>query len=175
MHRRRRYDRVTRSLHGLVAVQILAQFSLALAWKAAGHGLHAQMVRLHVSLGLCLAVTLMLRMLWRALYAPRLPAISASRWTILARLVHGLLYVIMTAEVATGILKRWALGLPVSAFGLIGIPPPFQAGASLFTAVSTVHSLLAWALIGLALCHVLAALFHRVILRDDVLASMIGR
>lgn len=170
----RRYDRVTRFLHWLMAGQIILQFLLALVWDDVGEDLKYRLVRLHVSLGVCLCATLLARILWRSFWGRRLPDSLPGRQAALAHGVHGLLYMMMVIEVGTGLSKRWARGQTVDVFGLVHIPSPFTYAPALWPLVSATHNLLAWAIIITACGHGLMALAHHVILRDDVLKRMTG-
>ena len=170
----RHYDRVTRFLHWLMAVQIILQFGLALVWDHVGEDLGHRLVRLHVSLGVCLCATLVFRIVWRSLWGRRVVETLAPAHAGIAHAAHGLLYAMMLIEVATGLSKRWVRGRTVDVFGLFHIPPPFAYAPDLRPIISTTHDLLAWAIIIAASSHALVALFHRFVLRDDVLERMTG-
>lgn len=57
--------------------------------------------------------------------------------------------------------------------GLIYIPSPFGVDRALGEAMLRVHHTLAWTLLVLVSIHVLAALYHHIVLRDDVLRRML--
>jgi cytochrome b561 len=170
----RHYDRVTRILHWLMAVQIIIQFLLTLLWSRVGDDLAGELVRLHVSLGVCLVATLLFRILWRLVWGRRLPTTLPRLQATAAHAVHSLLYVMMIIEVATGLSKRWVRGRSVDVFGLIHIPSPFVYAPDLRPIMSMTHEYLAWAIIIVACGHGLVALGHRVWLRDGVLERMTG-
>jgi cytochrome b561 len=170
----RHYDGVTRFLHWLMAVQIIAQFTLALIWDDVGEDLGHQLVRLHVSLGICLCATLVFRILWRSFWGRKLADTLPPAQAAIARAMHWLLYTMMAVEVGTGLSKRWVRGRSVDVFGLFHIPPPFAYAPDLRPIISTTHYLLAWAIIIAAVGHALVALFHRFVLQDHVLERMTG-
>jgi cytochrome b561 len=73
----------------------------------------------------------------------------------------------------TGWIMSSALNLPLVYLGLIHIPSPFGVDRELGEAMKHVHHFLAWTLLALVSIHVLAALYHHVLLRDDVLRRML--
>ncbi|MCB8876016.1 cytochrome b [Acidisoma silvae] len=170
----RHYDPVTRWLHWLMAVQIIAQFVLALVWDDVGKDLGHSLVRLHVSLGVCLIATLVFRILWRSLWMRRptetLPRAQAG----IAHGIHHLLYTMMVVELVAGLSKRWDRGRTVDVFGLLHIPSPFAYAPALRPIISFTHEWLAWAIIVIAAGHGLMAVYHQLVLRDGVLRRMTG-
>lgn len=157
-----------------MAVQIIIQFSLTVLWSRAGDDLAGQLVRLHVSLGVCLVATLLFRILWRLVWGRRLPTTLPRLQAKAAHAVHSLLYLMMNIEVASGLSKRWVRARSVDVFGLIHIPSPFVFAPDLRPIISVTHEYLAWAIIIVACGHGLVALGHRVWLRDGVLERMTG-
>jgi cytochrome b561 len=129
----------------------------------------------HAALGYDLLALLLVRLVWR--WANEVPALPAtSRWERLAAHVsHTGLYVLMFAASVTG----WALAgtfrSPL-AKDLIGLPVP----ALVQTQDRSVHALLeeshTWLSYGLALIvviHLLAALRHHFVKRNDVFRRMV--
>lgn len=169
-----RYDRISQILHWLVAVQIITQFALALIWKWAGKHLAHQLIKLHISLGVCLAMTLALRIVWRLFCGKRLPEALSSTEAKIAHSAHLVLYAMMVGEVAIGFAKKWVRGQAVSMFGLLQIPAPLPIAPALQPWLDTVHNYLGWAIIIVAFGHAAAAIFHRLALRDGILQRMTG-
>ena len=95
-----RYTRTAIALHWLLALLIPAQ--IGLGWymlsveKEPGS---ETLFALHISIGLTIALLLVLRVAWRAVHSPAvLPATLASWEARAARLSHLLLYVLMAAS-----------------------------------------------------------------------------
>ncbi|WP_267970728.1 cytochrome b [Achromobacter deleyi] len=86
-----------------------------------------------------------LRVIWRLSAGRRLPP-AATGWLRAAGTgVHGLLYLLMAAQIVDHEQRRFIGGL---------------------------HDTVAWTIVVLALMHALAGLFHHYILRDGVLRRM---
>jgi cytochrome b561 len=73
----------------------------------------------------------------------------------------------------TGWIMSSALNLPVVYLGIIPIPSPLGVNRALGEAMKLVHLSLAITLLILVAIHVLAAIYHHVALRDDVLRRML--
>jgi len=83
------------------------------------------------------------------------------------------LYAILIVMPVTGWIMSSALNLPVVYLGLVHIPSPFGVDSALGETMKVVHLSLAVALLVLVTIHVLAALYHHRVLRDDVLRRML--
>ncbi len=88
-----------------------------------------------------------------------------------ARIVHYGLYVLVAATVAAGLLNVWVRG--DSIFGLFSVPRLAPGNAGLKETIEELHEWLANAVLIVAGLHAAAALFHRYILRDEVLRRML--
>ena len=174
------YSRVAIALHWLIALAIIGNLigGLALQWffesddpamKARGLAI----IGLHKSLGLTIILLTLLRIGWRlANPPPPLPAHMTMLERRLAGLSHGVFYVLMLVLPLSG----WALAStgrgPILWFGLSGVPRLPIAGTrrELF---GESHEILAWAMVALLALHLLAALKHHILDRDDVVAGML--
>jgi cytochrome b561 len=58
-------------------------------------------------------------------------------------------------------------------FGLFQMPSLFARTPAIFRPLQEAHELAAYALIGLAAAHMLAALYHHFVRRDEVLLQML--
>lgn len=170
-----RYSVETRWLHWSCAGLIVVQFVFGELMHRVPRSLHGPIVSVHLSLGVLLAALFVARVVWRVTggRAIRFPvAGGAAGWAV--PVVHGVLYLALGVEIALGYLARWSGGKPVEAFGAV-IASPFgpmsQATHHLF---GSAHGWLAWAIILLAAIHGAAALYHALVLRDDVLRRMWG-
>lgn len=113
---------------------------------------------LHILIGLAILALTLVRLACRA----RLPAPdTAPGWSRrLAGLRSALLYALLLALPATGILKLTLSGLDVSAFGVTLIPS-FETAPALARGLNLAHAWLGKAFIALALLHAAAALLPR--------------
>ena len=175
-----RYSRVAIALHWLIALVIIGNLigGLSLDWflendDPAMKSRGLAIIGLHKSLGLTIILLSMLRIGWRlANPPPSLPAHMTVLERRLARLSHGAFYILMLVLPLSG----WALASTGRAsilwFGLAVVPRLPVAGAQrgLF---GESHALLAWTMVALLALHVLAALKHHILDRDDVVAGML--
>lgn len=172
-----RYDSTTIVLHWLTAVLVLGLFALAEIWGFLPRGTPTRRLlqSLHISFGLTFAAVLVLRIVWRLTAGRRLPP-AASGWMGKAGAgVHGLLYLLMAAQIVLGFLFRWAQGEPFTFFGLFDVPTLIPIAHEQRRYIGGWHDTVAWAIVVLALVHALAGLFHHYFLRDGVLRRMAPR
>jgi cytochrome b561 len=177
-----RYTAVAIVLHWAIAFAILLMIPLGF-WMhiTAEHGNVSESVfrafQLHKSIGLTVLALSLVRLGWRLLNpSPPLPEHMPAWERVVAKALTGWLYV------STGWSVHDDAPLPVAThyFGLFTVPALFglnQAGDETRSAAAeaafTTHWVLAYAAIGLAVLHVLAALKHQVFDKDEVLAHMI--
>ena len=169
---RSRYDDFAISLHWLTALLVLAQFVLSQTWGFADRPTRHLMIVAHMSFGILLAATLIVRIGWRLApgHGVRRAWAGATEWLAVA--VHWLLYALLAAEAVLGFLLRWSGNEAMSFFGLL-IPPPFAPWSKpAHHLVGEAHEYIGWAIVLLALGHALAGVYHHVVLRDDVLWRM---
>jgi cytochrome b561 len=172
---RGRFDRLTRWMHWTTVLLVL--FQLASGWSFAlveGTPLHAPLLFAHRSSGVAVWAITAFRWGWRASFArfPPFPAALPHLMRWVAKKSEQALYVLLLFEPLTGLADTLLRGRPFDVF-IWSIPAmlPRHLDWSLF--FRALHEWGAWALAGLAGVHALAALFHHVILRDDVLESML--
>lgn len=171
------YNSISRILHWAVAGLIVAQFTLArLAENAADSGEIVRQIGLlasHKSVGITVLGLAVLRLGWRFFHPP--PALPASipGWQRIASAVsHWSLYLLLISLPITGWLMSSAAAYSVSYFSLFTLPDLVAPAESLKDAMHEVHETLAKALFAIALLHILAALKHHFIDKDDVLKRM---
>lgn len=169
-----RYDPATIALHWLTAALVVILFASAEIWDFFPRGgLRETLQNLHISLGCLLILVFVARILWRAVFAPRLPSEGpAGLADRAAHAVHGLLYLLLLAMAVTGPLKVWSRGHGVNFFWLFKIPSPFAFDRSWHGPASLIHFWAAWAIIALAGLHAVAALVHHYALKDRTLLRM---
>lgn len=153
------YSRAQIVLHWLVAALVLAQFlfkdTIADAWRALRMGAEpvtGPLIGQHVIGGFLILALVLWRLALRARRgAPPPPEAEHPALRLLARLMHGGLYLVLIGLVVSG---------GVAWFG--GVGP--AAGA---------HNLLKTLLMLLVGLHVAAALMHQFVLRSGVMARML--
>jgi cytochrome b561 len=164
------YDRMTIVLHWTVVFLVVEQFLGAqiIDWFPRGP-LRTDARSVHIVLGVTLAAVLAVRIAWRLTLGRQLAA-DRGLLNHAARFVHQLLYVLLIAMVLVGIVLTSARGDSIfGAFSVWSFSPGNRAPADW---IGEVHETLAWTIIVVAALHAVAALFHRMILKDQVLQRM---
>ncbi|MGZ3218034.1 cytochrome b/b6 domain-containing protein [Paracoccus sp. T5] len=172
------YGSVARTLHWLTALIILTNIVLGLlAVRVPLEQMETkvQLFSLHKTLGIAAFAVALTRILW-ALAQPRPVPLHPKRRaeTFLAESVHWVLYAAMLLVPLTGWIEHaategyapilWPLGQ--------GLPLVPKSPALALTMAST-HHIFAWMLMGAVALHILGALKHAVIDRDEVLGRML--
>jgi cytochrome b561 len=172
---RNRYSVVSLILHWLIAALILTQVLLITAHEATEGLLSREFIQVHKAVGLSILLLTLGRIGWR-IANPALPLPDTmKRWEkILARATHILFYVFLLAMPLTGWAAVSATGRELSWFGLFNWPLlPISGGRDAFRAIIGIHELVMKGLYVLIALHVLGALKHQFVDRDNVLHRMI--
>ena len=170
-----RYGRVASLLHWLIGLALLLQIAFGfLLDEIAPRGTPARagVINLHKSLGIALAVLIVLRLAWRLRHRPPVWPASMPAWQCrAARIGHAALYVCMIAMPASGYLASNFSKHGIKLFGLALRPwgpdlPPVYA------ALNLLHVTTAWVFTALIAGHVLLAFKHVLVDRDHLLARV---
>ncbi|MBD8879527.1 cytochrome b [Rhodanobacter sp. 7MK24] len=165
-----------RVLHWLMAAMILAMLFIGVGMVASVSERHAWLLRIHKPLGIAILVLAVVRLAVRLRYPPPpLPADLPMLQKLAAHASHWLLYALMIAMPLVGWAMLSAGGYPVMLSDSLRLPAIFPAGPIAFAVLRHLHSWLAMLLFLTFLAHMAAALYHGLIRRDGVLASMIAR
>lgn len=172
VHLIERYDSVARTLHWLIAVLVVAAFALALLVDTFPPTWEDAVVNAHKVIGtsiLCLAIV---RLLWRAGHRPPAPVPTGWLLARVSSLTHALLYCFMIAVPLVGLAFAAWRGQGID-FGLFSIAPVMVEDKAIARQIGEIHELAAYVLIGLAVLHAVAAFWHHLVLKDDVLKRML--
>lgn len=173
--RPRRFDAVTITLHWTTLALIVAQFASAWAHALAADGAQANLtLALHRSLGVTVWLVVAGRLAWRRLFAvlPPFPATMPKVQRAIATASEYGLYALLLVQPLTGLAQSLARGRPFALFGAT-VPAMMARDKALTGLFHEVHEATAWALLALIGLHAAAALFHHMVLRDEVLTSML--
>jgi cytochrome b561 len=169
------YTRTAIGLHWLVALLIFAGFPLGVYM----HDLPLSPDKLklysyHKWIGVTVLMLAALRLSWRATHRPPpLPETMPSWERLAAQSVHVLLYALLFAIPLSGWLMSSAKGIQTVYFGVLPLPDLVGKDKELGKLLEWMHEMLNFALLGLVLAHIAAALKHHYIERDDILARML--
>jgi cytochrome b561 len=170
-----RFGLVAKTLHWLTLLLLVGSFTLAISMVNMPFSPRKlEFYSWHKWVGVTIFLVVLLRLGWRlANPVPQQPS-GTPRWQQrLAGLSHAALYAILIVMSVTGWIMSSALNLPVVYLGLIHIPSPFGVDRALGESMKIVHLSLAVALLAMVTIHALAALYHHLFLRDDVLRRML--
>jgi superoxide oxidase len=166
---------VTIGLHWVTVVLVLGVFaSILLKDFAADRNQAVTFLYIHRSFGVTTWIVAICRLAWRLSFAflpPFLETMSrVQQW--LAKTSEYGLYAILLIQPLTGLAQSFTRGRPF--FVLVWEVPSVMSRDNILTEfIETVHKVSAWVFFALIGLHVLAALFHRLILNDEVLQSML--
>ena len=173
----RRYGAVAQALHWATAIVVLVAF----IYGPGGNELRVYSAardfdrQLHETLGLCVFLLVLLRLLWKAIdEQPESP--PAPRWMELAaKVMKAALYVLLFALPITAIAGAWLEGHPLTFLAGIKIAAPVAESHELGATIASLHTWLGDTIMWLAGFHALAAIYHQFVLGDGLLASMLPR
>jgi cytochrome b561 len=164
------YDRRTIWLHWVVAGTITFMWLLGRLNHLLPKGpLRLDLWSIHILVGLCLAVLIVARIVWRLRHGRRLPPAEHGVRHVVAVSVHYLLYLLMIGVVGLGIAH-------VSGFQMFGaFPLPTFWSKPVNHAIGDWHDLAANIIAAVVVLHALAALYHHYVVRDAVLRRMMPK
>jgi cytochrome b561 len=130
-----------------------------------------EMLNLHKSMGVLILLLVILRLGWRLINP--LPHQLVTGWQLSASIwTHRLLYLLMLAQPMSGCLMSQAAGKPIIFFGLFELPTLLSKNKAWAGVFHEAHEII-WILLAVfALGHMLAALYHHFVVKDDVLRRM---
>lgn len=157
------YNRTAQMLHWLMALLLLGQ--LAFGWwlgdiprNTPARGYY---VNLHKSVGLLIALLVLVRLGWRLRHgAPALPDFVPRWQQKLAAAGHHLLYLLMLLVPLAGYLASNFSKHGVKFFNVLVLPPWGPDDKSTYTLFNQTHKVAAVLLLALIVVHIGAALWH---------------
>ena len=167
-----RYDRATMSFHWATAILVAWQWlgAQVIDWFPRG-ALRVDARSVHITVGVLLALLLIARLFWRLTGGRRLPLADRGVLNVVAKATHWGLYALLLAMVSVGVFLAWTRG--DSIFNLFSIPAFDPDNRALPDQIQEIHAAIGWVIVGLAGLHATAALIHRFVWHDGVLARML--
>jgi cytochrome b561 len=170
------FDGLTVALHWATTILVLALFVTAWLHGLAeenNSGLTPALLQAHRSIGVIVWAFTAFRLTWRLTGAslPPFPAQMTPTHRTAVKLSEYGLYALLLGQPATGLLTTLFGGRPFSLL-MREIPPLLSRDEAIRDAFHSAHELGAWMLAILVAGHAGMALFHHIVLRDDVLACM---
>ncbi len=170
----RSYDATTIFFHWATAVLVVTQWlgAQTIDWFPRGP-LRVDARSMHITFGVLLAALLLGRLFWRVTGGRRLPLADAGALNVVAKGTHWALYALLVSMVLAGMFLTWTRG--DSIFNVFSIPAYDPGNHELPDQVQDIHGTIGWIILALAGVHASAALVHRYLWRDGVLARMLPR
>jgi len=168
-----RFTLPQRTLHWLMAAMILAMLFIGAGMVTTVAPRYTLLVSIHKPLGIAILLLVLLRAALRLRHgAPSLPADLPWPMRAAAHASHLLLYALMLAMPLIGWSMLSAGGYPIALAPWLHLPPLLPPDPTLYTILRTAHRWLAYLFFATILAHLAAALFHALVRRDGVFASM---
>jgi cytochrome b561 len=166
-----RYDRTTMLFHWATALLVVGNWlgAQTIDWFPRGP-LRIDARSVHITVGVLLTLILLGRVIWRLTEGRRLPPADTGILNAAAKGTHYLLYALLFAMVALGLFLTWTRG--DSIFNLFNLPAYQPGNMDLVHQVRDLHNTVGYCILAFAGLHATAALFHRFVWRDGVLARM---
>lgn len=166
------YTRVARWLHWIIGLLIIGN----LAGGLLGDFAPALIFPIHKSTGLLILALSLVRLGWRLTHRPPAYPASMAAWErTVGSVTHWIFYALMILIPLSGWIMASAGDRPLDFYGLFPVMKfAVEKGSTLAEVSSEGHELLAFAMIGLLLLHIGAALRHHLMLKDGVLRRMLG-
>jgi cytochrome b561 len=174
-----RYHGVAMALHWILALALCLSFGVGLYMADLPFTpTRIKLYNWHKWAGIMILALSLIRLSWRLTHRP--PALPRTieaampRWQVRAyHATHRLLYALFFVVPLVGWAYSSAAGFPVVLFGVLPLPDFVQPDKALAELIKPWHEISAFALGGLVVLHVAAALKHHWIDRDGLLQAML--
>jgi cytochrome b561 len=168
-----RFSAVSRLLHWLMALMILAMLFIGVGMAASVSPRYDLLVSIHRPLGIAILVLVVIRILNRLISPPpALPDSVPPLQRLAAKASHLALYTLMVVMPLVGWGMLSAARYPIVLYGPLRLPPILPHDLILYGWLRQLHTGLAFLLFAIVIAHLGAALFHGLIRRDGVFDSM---
>ncbi len=171
-----RFGSLTKILHWSIFALFVLQYFLV--YRREYFPKHSpeklQYILLHASIGPVVLALALLMLAWHFVGTrPALPKDMSPVHIMAAKIMHFSLYVVMLFQPISGVLMSQYAGYPVSVFGWFDIPTLVQKNEAMGHLGHEAHEICSFVIIGLVSLHVLAALYHHFIAKNNVLKRML--
>ena len=172
---RQAWGAVAKSLHWIVALLIIGE--LVLGTIVEDLKVSPQKFELfvwHKSIGVTILLLVVIRIVWRITNpTPTLPDRTPTWEKRLAHAGHGLLYLLMLAVPLTGWWVSDTSRIPFRIFWSVPTPDLLAPDRDISALAADVHGILTKLLLAVIVLHIVAALRHHLVLRDNTLTRML--
>ena len=172
---REKFGLLTRLLHWTIFILFVFQYFLVYRREYFPEGAPEKMqyILLHKSLGVVLIILAFTMLVWRHLgERPEIPAGRFSWERSFAKITHVLLYICMLFMPLSGISMSLYSGYGVKVFNWFSFPQLVSKNPDLAGVFHEVHEYLSYVIIVIVGIHIVGALYHKFIRKDEVLSRM---
>ncbi len=169
------YSAIAKLLHWTIAACILLLIPVGITMHYIGSGdLQNVLYFVHRSVGVLVLALMLIRLAYRLINGapPPEPTLEPLQ-RVASHLVHLALYALVIAQSLIGWVGTSAYGAAISVFGLFTLPALVGKDQELAKPLLAAHQLIGFAIAGLLVLHIGAALYHYFIRRDGVLQRML--
>lgn len=167
------YGKMSKFLHWLMAIMLLCVFTVGYWLKDLGMPL---LYKAHKAMGFLILILVVVRLLWRfGNKVPNYEGLSMPKWMVLAgHMAHYTLYAFMIVVPLSAFIASNAAQYPVSFLFLFDMPSLFDSkNTELARNLMWVHKWGAFIFGWVIGAHILAALYHHFIKKDNILIRML--
>ena len=172
------YTRTAQALHWIMAIIFILAWGIGfysgnfLSYDIDG-SFKGEVITLHKNIATSIIFLVIIRIFWRYTHpAPKLPSNMSPLMKTFAHCGHLALYFMLLALPITGCLFSWSAGHPAPVLYLFNLPTLIAKNPEITAIVKPLHIWLSWCAGLLIVGHLLAALKHHFIDKDNVLTSM---
>lgn len=173
----RSYTGIARGLHWLTAALVLIMVPIGIVMANVSLGSSGDVLYdIHRSIGAILIPLVLIRLAYRlTVPPPPLPDDIPAPQRLAANLMHWSLYTLLVVQGFVGWIATSAYRAPIKVFWLFELPPIWPVDQPFSEKMFGVHKWLGIVLTLLVCVHIVAALYHHFVRKDDVLTRMVGR
>lgn len=169
------YGSITKILHWVIGLFIICLIAVGFTMSSMESSPEKfQLYGMHKAFGVLVLTLVTIRILWRITNT----AVQAAEGVppllqIAAKAGHLLLYIFMLVMPISGVLMSRFGGYPISVFEIFTIPAASEKSPELATLFHATHGYAAWGFVILISAHILGALYHHFVRKDNTLIRMI--
>ncbi|NKI15919.1 cytochrome b [Spongiibacter sp. KMU-166] len=169
------YGKFDKFIHWLMALNIFATLILSYGMSDLPEPLKPEEYGGHGASVTTIAICLIIRAIWRARQGfPPLPTTMSDMQQLAAKAVHYLLYICLFAQVSVGIMLASTTKQDFIARGYnINYSSFDLVNDAMYDTLLTFHKGIYWTIVALLVVHIVAALKHHFVDKDDVLVRML--
>ncbi|QEY51254.1 cytochrome b [Legionella longbeachae] len=168
------FGTITKLLHWLIFILISLQFYLVWISVPSNPSNQTFYIMLHKSIGMIILLLGLFFIIWHLIDIKPLPPKIQPHWqSITAKIVHYMLFILLLAMPIVGYLLVCANGRIVNFFGWFNLPSLISKNKHIGDIMFSLHEKLGYLILILVGIHFLAALYHQLIVKDNVLKRML--